>query len=82
MNADAPNILEAALNLSDSDRAAIAFQLLGSLKPPRVFDAEDSQLHSEISQRLSAYDSGTSQAATLDEMDSRIRAAISPGKSS
>jgi putative addiction module component (TIGR02574 family) len=71
-----PDILAAALTLSDGDRAVLAYELLGSLKPPSIRSDDDEQLSEEFQRRLDAYEQDPSRASDLDDVDRRIRTAI------
>jgi len=82
MAADYPNLTECALSLPEGDRANLAYQLLGSLKPPSLLSEGDPALQDELLRRLTSYDSGESQASDLDDITDRMRLAIKSRKSS
>jgi putative addiction module component (TIGR02574 family) len=82
MFADSPSIFDAALNLSDADRANLAYQLLQSLKPVGILHEGDSRFDSELQRRLAAYESGQSEAADWDEVALRLRKVLSEKHSS
>jgi|GEM_PF-3680909 len=76
MSSDLPELFESALSLPDNQRADLAFQLLGSLKPPQTFSEEDPRFPAEIQRRLESYDSGNSEASSFDEVTARVRQAL------
>lgn len=71
-----PDILAAALTLSDGDRAVLAYELLGSLKPPSLRGDDDVHLSEELQRRVDAYEQDPTRASDLDDVDHRIRSAI------
>jgi hypothetical protein len=56
MNSDSSNILDAALSLSDPERASLAYRLLRSLKPPRVLSDSEADFDSELERRVNDND--------------------------
>ena len=73
MSADSASVFNAALNLSDDDRASLAFQLLQSLKPSGILPEGNPQFDMELQRRLAAYESGQSEAADWDDVALRLR---------
>jgi putative addiction module component (TIGR02574 family) len=71
-----PDILAAALSLSDGDRASLAYELLVSLKPPGVMSDNDPRLGEELQHRLDAHAADPSSAMELDEVTRRVRQAL------
>ena len=82
MSADLTSVFDAALHLSDNDRANLAFQLLQTLKPAAIFDEGDEGLEVELQRRLRAFESGHSTAADWDAVSLRMRDAIEEKRSS
>lgn len=71
MNVDPANLLDAALTLSETERAGLAYQLLRSLKPPAVID-DDPALEAELDRRVDAYESGESGADDWRKASERL----------
>jgi putative addiction module component (TIGR02574 family) len=76
MSADVPEILAAAMSLPDGDRASIAYQLLGTLKPPSILSDDDDQVGEELERRIGNYESGTTHASDWHDVDARLRQAL------
>lgn len=76
MNSDSTFVLDAALSLSDDDRANLAYQLLQSLKPVGIMSESDSGFGEELERRLADYESGKSHAAEWDDVAMRLRNAL------
>jgi putative addiction module component (TIGR02574 family) len=79
MSMDPATVLDAALSLSDTQRAGLAYQLLCSLKPPTVLDEEDSSFQMELERRVDAYESGNSAAAPWEDVSRRLRDELERG---
>jgi putative addiction module component (TIGR02574 family) len=82
MSTDSANLFDAALQLSDDDRASLAFQLLQSLKPAGIPHEDDLQFDSELDQRLARYESGESKAADWNDVAARLRESLGKKTSS
>jgi putative addiction module component (TIGR02574 family) len=82
MSADLTSVFDAALRLSDNDRANLTFQLLQTLKPTSIFEEDDERLELELQRRLRAYESGHSTATDWDAVSLRMRDAIEEKRSS
>ena len=82
MSSDSPDIFDAALNLPDSQRASLAYQLLQSLKPPGVPSAEDSRFDAELEKRAADYDAGKTKASDWDDVSARLKAKLQERSSS
>ena len=82
MSSDVPNLVDAALNLSDSERASLAYRLLQSLKPPKVLSDGDSGFESELERRVEEYDAGRTTASDWDDVASRLQTKLKERKSS
>ncbi len=65
---DPANLLDAALSVSDTQRAGLAYRLLRSLKPPTVMSEDDPALEAELDRRVDAYESGESAAEDWDDV--------------
>lgn len=76
MSSEIPDIVDAALNLSDPERANLAYRLLQSLKPSRVLSDGDSELELELEQRVEDYEAGRTTASNWEEVASRARAKL------
>lgn len=64
-------VLAAALELSETDRAEIVDSILDSLPhPPPGLDAEDEGYHAELDRRLSNLDN----TITWDQLEQKLRA--------
>ena len=81
MSSEIPNIVDAALNLSDPERAKLAYRLLQSLRPPEVLSDGDKQLDSELERRVDDYEAGRTNANDWDEVASRLQATLKERKS-
>lgn len=77
-----PRTVDGALNLSDPERANLAYRLLQSLKPPKVLSDEDSQFESELDRRIEDYEGGRTTAADWADVASRLQAKLKERKSS
>ncbi len=82
MSSDSPDILDAALNLSDPERANLAYRLLQSLKAPEVVSDGDAKFEAELGRRVEDYDAGRTSASDWDEVAARLRAELKERKSS
>ncbi len=82
MSSENLNIVDAALSLSDLERANLAYRLLQSLKVPAIASEADNEFQSELEQRVIDYDAGRTQASDWDEVANRLRSALSERKSS
>lgn len=65
------NILDLALRLPDSDRAALAASLIGSLDTHQDLDAEE-LWGSEIKQRIKDIDNGTVELVPLSTVREKL----------
>ena len=72
MSVDPANLLDAALTLSDTERAGLAYQLLRSLKPPTVMSEDDPALEAELDRRVDAYERGESAAEDWDDVSQQL----------
>ena len=82
MSNELPNIVDAALSLSDPERARLAYRLLQSLKPSRGLSDGDRQFESELERRVEDYEAGRATASDWHEVASRIQAKLKGRKSS
>ena len=73
MSTDSPNILDAALNLSDQERANLAYRLLQTLKPPDHVSDGDAEFESELERRIDDYEAGKTVASDWDEAAARLQ---------
>ncbi len=73
MSVDPANLLDAALTLSDTERAGLAYRLLCSLKPPTVMSDDDPALEAELDRRVDAYENGRSAADDWHNVSQRLR---------
>jgi putative addiction module component (TIGR02574 family) len=73
MSVDPASILDAALTLSDTERAGLAYRLLCSLRPPTVINDEQPAFEAELDRRVDAYESGQSAAADWQDVSQRLR---------
>lgn len=73
MSSNSPDLFDAALNLSDVERANLAYQLLQSLKPPTVIREGDAGFEVELERRVADYDAGRTKASDWDEVAARLR---------
>ena len=76
MSSDSPDILDAALNLSDPERADLAYRLLQSLKPAKVVSDEDADFDAQLDQRVEDYDAGRTKASDWDDVSARLKAKL------
>ena len=76
MSNEIPSIVDAALGLTDPERASLAYLLLQSLKPPKVLSDADSQFESELERRVEDYEAGRSSASDWDQAASRLQAKL------
>ncbi|RIK76400.1 MAG: hypothetical protein DCC67_13980 [Planctomycetota bacterium] len=67
------DILNAALALSEGERAAIAFELLHSLKPPMALSEDDPALFEELDRRMDAYERDSSTAQDWKDVSSGVK---------
>jgi len=72
MSVDPANLLDAALTLSDTERAGLAYRLLRSVKPPAVTSDDDSAFEAESDRRVDAYESGESAAEDWHKVSERL----------
>ena len=63
MSNDSPQLYHAALSLTDSERADLAYQLLQSLRPADVLSEENPDYHHELERRMAAYEAGETTAS-------------------
>ena len=82
MSVDSTNVFDAALKLSDGDRASLAYQLLQTLKPAGVMNEDDAQFADELDRRVAAYQEGKSVAADWEDVAVRLHQALQEKKSS
>jgi putative addiction module component (TIGR02574 family) len=82
MSTDSTFVFDAALNLSDDDRASLAYQLLQSLKPAGIRTECDPQLDEELERRLNAYESNQSGASDWQDVVPRLRQILHGNKTS
>lgn len=66
-----------ALTLSDSERAALAYDLVKTLDAPADSDAA-SEWDNEIVRRLRTIDSGTAKLIDRDELTRRFKERLNP----
>ncbi len=76
MSSNYSQVFDAALGLTDEDRASLAYRLLQSLRPPGVCSDSDPGFELELERRVADYDSGTTQASDWDDVASRLRKAL------
>jgi len=76
MSTDSSHVFDAALGLSDEDRASLAYRLLQSLRPPGGCSDMDPGFEAELERRVAHYESGKTQASDWDEVTSRLREAL------
>lgn len=82
MSTDTSAIFAAALTLPDSERADLAFQLLGSLRPPSILSEDDPHFADELNRRTQDFENGTTSAASVDDVTARIRGTLRSRRSS
>jgi hypothetical protein len=73
MNEPGSNLENAALSLSDVERADLA---ICSLPPAPGLEAESTQFESELERRMAAYDAGQTSADDSDAAMARVRQAL------
>lgn len=76
MDVDPGSVLDAALSLSDTQRAGLAYQLLCSLKPPTAISGDNPAFEAELERRVETYESGQSAASDWQDVSQRIRDAL------
>lgn len=76
MTTDGTSIFDNALALGDDERAALAYRLLQSLKPPGVISEDESSFGDELRRRSAAYDAGQTTADDWETVSQRLRAAL------
>ena len=82
MSSNSPDILDAALSLSDEERASLAYRLLQSLKPSDLVSHADVEFEAELERRVDEYEAGRSDASDWDEVASRLKAKLQERDSS
>ena len=82
MSSDSPDILDAALSLSDEERASLADRLLQSLKPSDLVSDGDVEFEAELERRVDDYEAGRSDASDWGEVASRLKAKLQERDSS
>ncbi len=82
MSNEIPSIVDAALNLSDRERASLAYRLLQSLKPSKVLSDGDSRFESELDRRVEDYEARRTTASDWDDVASRLQAKLKERESS
>jgi putative addiction module component (TIGR02574 family) len=82
MSNEIPSIVDAALNLPDSERANLAYRLLQSLKPPKVLSDANSQFEPELDRRVEDYEAGRTTASDWEEVAARLQAKLKKRESS
>lgn len=76
MTTDGTKIYDNALALGDDERAALAYRLLQSLKPPGVITEDEPSFVDELQRRSAAYDAGQTTADDWEAVSQRLRAAL------
>jgi putative addiction module component (TIGR02574 family) len=76
MSVDPASILDAALTLSDTERAGLAYRLLCSLRSPTVINDEQPTFEAELDRRVDAYESGQFAAADWQDVSQRLRSRL------
>jgi putative addiction module component (TIGR02574 family) len=76
MSTDSSHVFDAALGLSDADRASLAYRLLQSLRPPGGCSDTDPRFELELERRVADYESGKTQASEWIDVASRLREAL------
>jgi putative addiction module component (TIGR02574 family) len=71
-----PNIVDAALNLPDPERASLAYRRLQSLNPPEILGDANSQFKSELDWRVEDYEAGRTTASDWKEVASRLQSEL------
>lgn len=73
MSSALPDVVDAALALSETERASLAYKLMQSLKPEAVLDADAPDLSDELERRVRAYESGDTTADDWDSASERLK---------
>jgi putative addiction module component (TIGR02574 family) len=76
MSTDSADFLNAALNLPESERAAVAYHLLQSLNPPGILGEDDADFSAELERRAQDREEGRASAADWDDVAERLRDAL------
>ena len=76
MNTGFSDIVAAALTLSDADRAALAYQMLDSLREPHGLGEDDERYFAELERRSAAYLDGSSVPSDLSDVEKRMRQSL------
>ena len=76
MSTNSSHVFDAALGLSEEDRASLAYRLLQSLQPPGVSGDSDPGFERELDRRVADYDAGRTQASDWDDAAARLREAL------
>ncbi|MCC6494136.1 MAG: addiction module protein [Pirellulales bacterium] len=71
-----PEIFTAAVSLSDGDRAALAFELLSSLKHPGTMDENDAAFLDELDRRVDALDRGETKVVAAKAVEFHVHQAL------
>jgi putative addiction module component (TIGR02574 family) len=69
-------LYEAALGLSEDQRAALAYQLLQSLPPSSGSSEQSDGFFEELDRRVDAYEQGNTSASDWHDVSERIREAL------
>jgi putative addiction module component (TIGR02574 family) len=67
---------DAAMALSDAQRADLAYKLLRSLPPASGSDADSPAFETELERRMAAYDAGQTTADDWDVVRGRLQAVL------
>ncbi len=76
MNVEPTEILTTALALPDEERAALAYKLLESLKPPAALSADDPGFEPELERRVTAYEASETTASDWQDVSERLGDAL------
>ena len=76
MSVEPTEILTTALALPDDERAALAYRLLESLKPPTVMSEADPGFDSELERRVTADEASETTASDWQDVSERLRDAL------
>ena len=82
MGNDIPSIVDAAMSLSDPERAKLAYRLLQSLRPPKVLGDGDTQFESELDRRVEDYEALRTTASDWGDVASRLQTKLRESGSS
>lgn len=82
MSSDSPNILDAALSLSDQERATLAYRLLQTLKLPEFLSDGDGKFDAELERRVEDYEAGKTGSSYWDEVAARLQTKLQERDSS